>query len=67
MRITDTRPNVLTLTATHAELAALAAGARMALDLMRGDPDAPPMARAALERVLEDYGAAIGRIMRGGA
>ena len=65
MRITDTRPSVVTVTATRAELATLVAGARMALDLMHRDPGAPPTARDALARVLDDYGAALGRITRG--
>ncbi len=65
MRITDTRPNVLVVTATRAELATLAAGARMALDLMHRDPTAPEAPRAALARTLDDYAAAIGRMTKG--
>jgi len=53
--MTRTRPGVVTLVATSAELSTLAAGARMALSLLRADPAAPPEAAAQLARVLEDY------------
>jgi hypothetical protein len=65
VRITGTRPNVVVVTATRAELATLAAGARMALDLMHRDPAAPAGPRAALARALDDYEAAIGRMTEG--
>ncbi len=65
MRITGARPNVVVVTATRAELATLAAGARMALDLMHRDPTAPAGPRAALARTLCDYEAAIGRLTKG--
>jgi hypothetical protein len=65
MRITPTRPNVVTVTATRTEMAALAAGARVALDLLERDPDAPDAPRALLARVLEDYDAALGRLTEG--
>jgi len=55
------RENVLTLTATSQELAALVAAARMALDAMLDDPNAPPEAVRLLERILADYDAAIQR------
>lgn len=61
MKVEHTRPNVLTLTATSQELSALVAAARMALDMMRGDPHAPPEPIRALERILRDYDAALGR------
>ena len=38
----------------------------MALSLMRADPNAPPEARDMLERVLEDYDAALARADQGG-
>ena len=66
MRITRVRANVVAVTATSQELSALAAGARMALSLMRADPNAPPEARDTLERVLEDYDAALARPDQGG-
>ena len=46
---------MVTLVATDAELAALAAGARMALSLLERDPQAPAEATATLARVLEEY------------
>jgi hypothetical protein len=55
MRVERTRDNVFTVTATGQELSALVAGARMALDVMRGSADAPPNAIEALERVLGDF------------
>ena len=55
MRVEKTRDNVFTVTATGQELSALVAGARMALDVMRAAPDAPPAAVEALERVLDDF------------
>jgi len=61
MRIHRERENVLTVTATSQELSALVAAARMALDMMRGDPHAPPEPVAALERILRDYDAALAR------
>ncbi len=66
MRITRTRANVVTLVATSQELSALAAGARMALSLMRADPQAPAEAREMLERVLADYDAGLARADHGG-
>ena len=65
MRITSTRPNVVTVTATRAETAALAAGARMALALLERDPAASGATRHLLRRVLDDYDAAIGRLIEG--
>lgn len=63
MRVTRTRANVVTLVATSHELSALASGARMALALLRADPDAPAEARdlaTLLARVLADYDRALG-------
>ena len=62
MRITRSRPGVVTLVATGQELSTLAAGARMALSLMRADPDAPAEAAAQLARVLDDYDRGIARL-----
>jgi hypothetical protein len=50
-----TRENVFTVTATGQELSALVAGARLALDAMRGSPDAPLTAIELLGRVLDDF------------
>jgi hypothetical protein len=61
MKLERTRENVLTLTATSQELAALIAAARMALDAMLDDPNAPTEAVRLLERILADYDAAIAR------
>jgi hypothetical protein len=61
VKVEQTRPNVFTLTATSQELSALIAAARMALDMMRGDPQAPPEPIQALDRILRDYDAALGR------
>lgn len=66
MRITRTRPGVVTLVATSAELSTLAAGARMALSLLRADPAAPADAAAQLARVLEDYDRGTAKLSRGG-
>ena len=65
MRLSRPRPGVVTLVATDAELAALAAGARMALSLLRADPRAPAEATATLARVLEDYDRGAGRLSGG--
>ena len=63
--MTRTRPGVVTLVATSAELLTLAAGARMALSLLRADPAAPAEAAAQLARVLEDYDRGIARLSEG--
>jgi hypothetical protein len=63
MRIERSRENVFTVTATSQELAALVAGARMALDAMRSAPEPPPaQALAVLERVLADFDSAQRRL-----
>jgi hypothetical protein len=61
MKIEHPRENVFTVTATSQELSALIAAARMALDVMLDDPNAPDAAVRLLERVLADYDAAIQR------
>jgi hypothetical protein len=61
LRITRTRPGVLTVVAADHELSTLVAGARMALSLMRTDPDSPAEAREHLGRVLDDYDRGIAR------
>jgi len=61
VKVEHARENVLTLTATSQEVAALVAAARMALDAMQDDPNAPPDAVRLLERILADYDAAIAR------
>jgi hypothetical protein len=65
MKVEQTRANVFTLTATSQELSALVAAARMALDMMRGDPQAPAEPIQALERILRDYDTALGRGRKG--
>jgi hypothetical protein len=57
MHIEAVRPNVLSVTLTTTELSTLVAGARMALDALRGAPagSVPEDAVATLERVLADY------------
>ena len=56
MRIERSRENVFTVTATSQELAALVAGARMALEAMRLAPEPPPaQALELLERVLGEF------------
>jgi hypothetical protein len=56
MRVERSRENVFTVTATSQELSALVAGARMALEAMRGAPQPPPAeAIEILERVLGDF------------
>jgi hypothetical protein len=56
VRIERSRENVFTVTATSQELSALVAGARMALEAMRGAPEPPPAEAAEiLERVLGDF------------
>ena len=62
MKVERIRPNVFTLTAAGPEVSALVAGARMARDVLRKDPHAPPEAVALLERVIADYDRALGRI-----
>jgi hypothetical protein len=62
VKLERTRENVLALTVTSQELAALVAAARMALDVMLDDPNAPLEAVRLLERILADYEAAIARM-----
>jgi hypothetical protein len=63
MHIEQARANVFTVTATSQELAALVAGARMALDIMRRDTArTPPEAAKQLEAVLDDFERAAARI-----
>jgi hypothetical protein len=62
MKLEQTRPNVFSLTATSSELSALVAAARMALDVMRLDPNAPPDTVLHVERVLSDFDAARDRL-----
>jgi hypothetical protein len=61
LKLDQIRPNVFTLRATSQELSALVAAARMALDLMRGDPGAPAETLELLTRVLRDYDRALVR------
>lgn len=61
MKVVPLRENSYTVTATRHELGALVAAARMAVDVMRADPDAPQEAVTFLEGVLADWDAAVGR------
>lgn len=61
MKLEFTRTNILRLTATSQELSALIAAARMSLDMMAADPQAPREAVALLQRVLRDYDAQLSR------
>lgn len=68
MRIERSRDNVFTVTATSQELSTLVAGARMALEAMRGAPEPPPKeAVEILERVLDDFDRARERLAGGTA
>jgi hypothetical protein len=68
MRIARERDNVFTVTATSQELSALVAGARMALEAMRGAPEpAPAAAIEILEQVLGDFDRARARLVDGPA
>ena len=63
VRIEQSRENVFTVTATSQELAALVAGARMALEAMRSAPEPPPRSAVeVLERVLAEFDAARERL-----
>jgi hypothetical protein len=55
VKIERPRPNVFTVTATGAELSALVAGARLALDVMRAAPEPRRDVIEHLERVLADF------------
>lgn len=59
MRIVAATANVVTIAATRQELGVLIAAARMALDVVSADADAPPAARDRLAAVLHDYDAAL--------
>jgi hypothetical protein len=62
VKLEQTRPNVFTLTATSKELSGLVGAARMALEIMATDPDAPPEMVELVSRVLRDYDRAIARL-----
>jgi hypothetical protein len=59
VKLEQIRTNVFTLTVTSQELSALVAAARMTLDVMQGDPQAPQEATELLARVLRDYDRAV--------
>jgi hypothetical protein len=64
VKVERARENVFRVTASGAELSALVAGARLALDAMRASPDAPPTAIEALARVLDDFDRARERLSK---
>jgi hypothetical protein len=66
VKVDRPRPNVYSLTGTSQELGALVAAARMVLDILRTDPNAPKDAIPHLEGVLADWDAALAREERGG-
>ena len=66
MKVDRPRPNVYSLTGTSQELGALVAAARMALDILRADPNAPKDAIPLLKGVLAEWDAALAREGRGG-
>lgn len=61
MRIVDADRNTVVLTASRHEITTIVAAARMALELMDADANAPADALAQLARVIRDYDAAIVR------
>ena len=61
MRIAEADRGVLVLTASRREITTIVAAARMALELMNADADAPAEARVQLTTTLRDYDAAIAR------
>jgi hypothetical protein len=62
VKLERVRPNVFTVTLASQELSALVAAARMAMEVMEHDLNAPPEARELLARVLRDYDAARERL-----
>ena len=61
MRIVATDRSVVTITATRHEITTIVAAARMALQLINADVNAPADARAQLTSALRRYDAAIAR------
>jgi hypothetical protein len=62
MKLERVRPNVFSVTVASQELSALIAAARLAVDTMRADPNAPREALQLLERILADYDRALARL-----
>jgi hypothetical protein len=65
MRVAQVRDGTYSLTATRQEIGALVAAARMALNLLETDPNAPKEALPLLRGVLADWDAALARESRG--
>jgi hypothetical protein len=65
MKLARSRSNVLTLTLTSQELAALFAAARMALDALQANPETPRQSLAFLEQLVRDYRHAVQRLYDG--
>jgi hypothetical protein len=61
VKVEQPRPNVYSMTGTRQELGALVAAARMAVDVLRADPNAPKGAIPLIEGVLADWDAALAR------
>ena len=61
MRITRTRPGVLTVVAADHEPRRSPPALEWRLSLMRADPDSPAEARESLARVLNDYDRGVAR------
>jgi hypothetical protein len=61
MRVVAADRSVITITATRHEITTIVAAARMALELLNADINAPADARAQLARALRQYDGAIAR------
>ena len=66
MKLARSRSNVLTLTLTSQELAALFAAVRMAIDTLDANPETPSDALALLRQLVRDYARAVERLYDGG-
>ena len=65
MKLARSRSNVLTLTLTSQELAALFAAVRIALDALHANPETPRQSLAFLEHLVRDYTHAVERLYDG--
>jgi hypothetical protein len=61
VKVERAREDVYAITATRVEIGALVAAARLAVQVMRADPQAPPQAIALVEDVLAQWDAALAR------
>lgn len=65
MKLARSRSNVLSLTLTSQELAALFAAARIALDSLQASPETPQKSLDFLEQLVRDYTHAVERLYDG--